>query len=444
MRKVLLLSSLAVVSIVACTTHPTSDLPVDGDGGVAPIGYGPDGQPIYPDSGINTTDGGSFDDVVDAGDPDVYVPQCGDANMPKCELGEKCRTHEDCGSGACDDRHLCIADKSCVKIFGGRSCGVGEVGSLESHHESCCATAALPNGIKLDKYKITAGRMRAMVEATDGNIRGWYTSHRNELAPVVQAQLDPFVNYLPASNTLGEQYSVPEQLGSYIYVPDKPSKLQGCFVSGTGTHTYWLSQEENAFYGDIAQGFSREVLDTKPIQCVTMPMVMALCAFDGKKLQTYDESITAYGTGRFAWGNTPEPGGWGSIGGAWSVIGAADEGFGVKAGACPTCDTTLTNWSYTYEYPERNPAVPSDYSYWLSAPGRFPADKGPYGHLDETGDVIEWTATDAQYTDDKGRTPTFKLNFSGSFEGHDAHHKGYAFTPMMKYGKIGARCSSVQ
>lgn len=453
MRNILLLSSSSLlvitvaISFVGCQTHPSNDLPLDNEI--------ENNTAINIDASVDASENTSKDGAINVGsyyikninefniDASFVVakPKCGDVNMPKCELGEKCRTHEDCVSEACDDRHICIADKSCVNFFGGRTCGVGEVDSPNANHESCCATDVLPTSVKYDRYKVTAGRMRAFIERVNGDVYGWYQNNRNKLSPTVIEQIDPMVSYLPHSNTLGELHSIPEQLGSYIYLLDKPSKLQGCLTKGTGTHTYWLSPEENAFYGDIPHAFSKEVLDTKPLNCITLPLAMAFCAWDGRRLQTYSEYVMSYGATRFPWGTLPEPGGYGNINGMWQIIGAADKGFGVKAGACPTCDVSFINWSYNYEFPERNVNVPSDYSYWISAPGRFAKDVGPYGAKDIAGDLIELTSTNANYIDDHGRV-TYKWTWNASFEGHDLHHMGYAFAIETKYAKTGFRCVS--
>ena len=56
------------------------------------------------------------------------------------------------------------------------TCGEGSVDSPAKKHESCCKTLPVtrPAGdYFLDKYLITAGRMRQFVERTQGNLRGF-------------------------------------------------------------------------------------------------------------------------------------------------------------------------------------------------------------------------------------------------------------------------------
>ncbi len=358
---------------------------------------------------------------------------------PRCNVGLACNGNGDCGSDGCGYKKTCVVARSCAGHFGGDTCGTGEVGAAGAVHESCCISLPLASGVKLDKYKATAGRLRAMVERLNGDVRGWYQANRAKVSAGAQAQIDPFVAQLPA--TLTGDLGIAEQLGSFIYLPDKPSNQQGCFVAGNGTHTYWLPDVQNQFYNDSAQGFSKDVLDTKAINCITMPLAAAFCAWDGGRLQTFAENKEMYGAQQFPWGTVPQAGGYGAINGQFVQVGPADKGFGPAAGACPACDVNAANWANNYQYPAPNPAKPFDYSFYISAPGRFPVDKGPFGHLDAGGLMIEHTATDAQLVDDKGRSPTFKWGMQGSWEGHNMGQQGYAFAPMTKYGKTSLRCA---
>ena len=380
----------------------------------------------------------SADGVKNGDESDV---DCGGTitAAPKCTPGLLCNANADCTTDGCGYKKTCVIARSCTPHFGGDTCGKGEVGAAGTVHESCCTSLPLPSGVKLDKYKATAGRLRAMVERLNGNVRGWYQANRASVSPGAQAQIDPFVAQLPAGLT--GDLGIAEQLGSFIYLPDKPSIQQGCYVAGNGTHTFWLPDAQNQFYGDVGQGFPQDVLDTKPINCIPMPLAAAFCAWDGGRLQTFDENSAMYGTQQFPWGTVPQAGGYGAIAGVFVQVGPADKGFGAAAGACPGCDVNAANWSNNYQYPAPNPNKLFDYSFYISAPGRFPVDKGPFGHLDAGGSMIEHTGTDAQFVDDKGRSPTFKWGMQGSWEGHAMGTKGYAFAPMTKYGKTSLRCA---
>lgn len=455
-----------MLSVIGCSSNTeVADNSVSTDGGKTPYDsdvlppdatYVPDSsepsKPIgYCESGTdceskvclsNLCQEPASNDAVQNGDEtDV---DCGGMHAPKCATNLKCSVNADCQSDACRYDHVCIpgSDRSCTGHFGGDTCGKGEVDSPNAEHESCCTKLTIPSGVQVDKYKVTAGRMRAMVESTNGDLRSWYINHRDSLAEVVRGQLDPFVEFLP-DGMQGGEYTIDRQLGSWIWITDQPSTRHGCYIKGTGTHTYWMSPEVNKVYGDVEHGFSQDVLDTKPIQCLTMPMAAAFCAWDNRKLQTFEENKTIFGSARFPWGDLPEPGGYRTISGVWTLAGPADLRFGTTAPACPTCLDNLTNWTNNYEYPPRNPNALYDYSYWISAPGRFPMDEGPYGHRDVAGTLIEMTGTKTTYIDRQGRSPTYKWGLQGSWEGHEVHYNDYAFYFMVKYGKTGFRCSSV-
>lgn len=278
-----------------------------------------------------------------------------------------------------------------------------------------------------------------MVTRTNGNVKAWYQANKATLSAGAVAQIDPLVDMLPSGLT--GDLGIYEQLGSFIYLADKPSDQQGCFVAGNGTHTYWIPDAMNEFYGDSAQGFPQDVLDTKPINCIPMPLAAAFCAWDGGRLQTFAENKEMYGAQQFPWGTSPQAGGYGAIGGVFVQVGPADKGFGAAAGACPGCSVSAANWSNNYQYPTANPAKLFDYSFFISAPGRFPIDKGPLGHMDAGGNLIEQTGTDGMFVDDEGRSPTFKWGVQGSWEGHNMGQTGYSFAPMTKYGKTGLRCA---
>ena len=57
---------------------------------------------------------------------------------------------------------------SCKGQYGGDTCGKGEVGRAGHVHESCCKSVALnDNSARVDKYEITAGRMRQFIAAVN-------------------------------------------------------------------------------------------------------------------------------------------------------------------------------------------------------------------------------------------------------------------------------------
>ena len=153
-----------------------------------------------------------YDDGVQNGtETDV---DCGGTGMGMltCAQGKNCKADTDC-NGACNYKNQCVDMPSCKKQHGGDTCGYGDLGNgqTETHmtatdpsaagHEDCCRTLPVagytdPNQVGktvyLDKYEITAGRMRAFLEAIGGgadavtggtnpkpaNIKSWAGAHR--------------------------------------------------------------------------------------------------------------------------------------------------------------------------------------------------------------------------------------------------------------------------
>lgn len=291
------------------------------------------------------------DGVKNGDESDV---DCGKASTgaPKCPLGKACRTREDCQTGGCGLDQLCIDTPSCAQPAGGNSCGptespaptdAGPSDAGNPQHESCCAEAPLPSGAKLDKYLITAGRMRAMVDALGGNVRGFIESSPpadwdpswTESLPVIRADVD-------------------FQLGPWSYG-------QGCHLRYGGARTY---DTDTLFtYGNGSTDRStipRSVLDEKALNCLPEPLAAALCAYDGKKLATVavlDEARKA--------------------GGAWP--------WGADA---PTATRIVhdfgTGPSYTH------PAGGTELSAHVAAPGRMPTGNTTAGHADLVGLLLPW------------------------------------------------------
>ncbi len=389
------------------------------------------------------------DGVKNADETDV---DCGGTltSAPKCAAGKACSAHADCTSDGCDDTKHCAITRSCTQANGGRTCGEGEVtaaGLPGPKHESCCGAITIPGrATKLDKYKITAGRMRAFVERTNGNVLGWYTANKASLSAAQQAQIDAYTSYLP-TDVSSFPYGANYQLGATAYLPTLPSDQQGCFVGNAanqanGAHTYWngtLEQEDRAF--------DQAFLDRLPLNCVPYPMLAAFCAWDGGRLETNDEFNAAYGAATYPWGNAPSAGGYATIGGTWQLFGPADA-LQANQGACPTCDPNRINWSHGYQVPAGGIAAkPWDYAYWISAPGRFPLGANAAGHQDLAGLMLEITATvtgtqTAPDLNGVSKTqPKLAWSKSGSWEGHRVGNTTFEFAVMTKYGKTGGRCA---
>ena len=328
---------------------------------------------------------------------------------------------------------------SCTGTGAGlNTCGAGT--------ESCCTALALGTlgtGTKLDKFQVTAGRMRTFMNATNGNVRGWYASAKKTLRPDAIAQINPYVGYLP-TNLNGYPWGAYAQLGSFAYLPHMPSNFQGCFVGnaanpGYGSHTYPLP----AGFESETRALTTNQLASKALNCVTYPLAAAFCAWDGGRLQTQAEHDAAWGPATYPWGMAPIPGGYRTINNVWTRVSA------VTGQPCPTCDTTLVDWSYSYQFPFQplNNAE-WDYALYILEPGRLTRGRGPKGHADIAGNLMELTATfdgrRTTTTDFNGNTvmqPNIRWTRNGSWEGHGIGSAGWSFPIMTKYGKTGIRCA---
>jgi hypothetical protein len=342
---------------------------------------------------------------------------------PKCATGKGCAKHEDCVSDGCDEKKKCSLGRSCTQVNGGQTCGTGEVGEPGAQHESCCISLPIPGrATKLDKYKITAGRMRAFLLRVNGDVLGWFNANKAGLTAAGRAQVEPYASgtYLP-TNFDDAQSTV----GGYVFLPDQPSSVQGCYVGtvaegANGAHTFYTDNE-----GDD-RGFDKNFLDRLIINCITLPMAAAFCAWDGGRLQTYDENNAAFGAGPFPWGANPQAGGFDDNGNVLSALNGA---------SCPGCDPRALGWRLSYQNPNGgNAAKPQDYSYFISPPGRFPIDTGAGGHKDLGGVMMEWVYG----ADGAGK---HRWSRAGSWEGHAVGNTGWNYPPQTKYGKVSARCA---
>lgn len=372
-------------------------------------------------------------------------------SAPKCDVGKSCAAHADCALDGCDDTKHCASGRSCTQYNGGRTCGVGEEGAAGAVHESCCGALPLPNGTtKLDKYKVTAGRMRAFIDRVNGDVLGWYETNKTTLSDVVQTQIEAYKASLPSDRTtfpLGSDY----QLGSTIYLPQRPSKSQGCGVGNAAAPAYGAHTFHNGSLESEDFAFDQDFRDRLPLNCVPYPLLAAFCAWDGGRLETFDEHANAFGTTLFPWGATPIAGGFQNFpdeNGPFTQVGPANFGAGNPIAACPSCDVTLMNWNHAYQVPEGgDPKKPWDYAYWISPPGRFAMDKGPAGHMDVAGLMMEITASTAgtdTATDLNGQQVTqtmLRWSKNGSWEGHAMGNLEWKFAFMTKYGKTGGRCA---
>jgi formylglycine-generating enzyme required for sulfatase activity len=289
------------------------------------------------------------DDAVKNGDEtDV---DCGGATAPKCATGKTCAAHTDCESDACAADKKCVEFRSCTGAVGGSTCGAGG-------NESCCTMVPIQAGgqsFRIDKYAVTAGRMRAFIERTKGDAKGWITANK----PADWS--DAWSDNLPSTmdDALGT-------VGTY--------EKRGCNVEFQGGRTYWQPPVDGN--AKEQSDFTQDVLDAKALNCVTWHMAAALCAFDGKRLAKHAEITAVFKNG----GATQYP---------WQ--------FQDKTAYNPGVGDDRLNHRYNYATPnppatlrKQPDGFALDKAFFISPPGSFPKGANKDGVQDIAGNVMPW------------------------------------------------------
>lgn len=334
------------------------------------------------------------DGVKNGDETDV---DCGGSKAPPCANGKSCKSHDDCASDACSYAKECVEFKSCTRHFGGDTCGVGETGSSAAKHESCCETVENKDGLRIGKYQVTAGRMRAFVERWKGNLQEWASTNP-------EGWSSDWTSQLPAS-----MENANYMLG--------PGGKRGCNVTpqGRGSRTYWLPPN-----GDEKNDFPMDVLDEKALNCVPWVMAQALCVFDGGRLPSRSELVAIMtNDGKHSWpwqfrDNTPYN----------------DKKQDIRVSHY---------WNYATPNPPADMRMdngsPLDRSFFIAPPGRFPGSANEIGVQDAVGNMLMW-ANDAPR----------RLLYTISWEEHGRKTTLDTWPPtnnpneQLGYYAIGARC----
>lgn len=392
---------------------------------------------------------------------------------PRCKDDKGCAADGDCVSNACSPSGKCVAP-SCdsAETAGIATCGAREVGDPAAVHESCCRSLPLPTRTsrRLDKYEITAGRMRSFITAVGANVRSWVA---NYTAANPSSQLGQLISLAPVTGNLfpaGKTgaLNLVAQLGAVDM--DNYGGIRGCYMGydpanpGTGSSgaaTYWQPDADEALYGVPPRVQPRTVLDAKPLTCVTSLMLAAFCAWDGGELARLADF-------QDAWGPYGQP------------MGPADPGRpnynwcngrpGTGGWSCQ--DTSLGNMGIFYEFPAGGNTF-RDMSIWIAGPGRFQTDftfqkSNGESWYDLFANVAEYTGdfttpsydfcdysvapaagatTCTRNLKPAGETGTLYTGIplvgvvGRSWEGHN-YGRGNLNTiqSMFQYGKFGGRC----
>ncbi|MDB4933623.1 MAG: Tryptophan synthase alpha chain [Labilithrix sp.] len=347
------------------------------------------------------------DGVKNADETDV---DCGGAKAPKCATGKSCAAHADCASDACSYDKKCVEFKGCTGKAGGDTCGEGDTGEASAKHENCCARVTVtdrPSGqggsFSIDKYLVTAGRMRAFAERYQGNLKKW-------------ASESPKGWDTSLSGTL------PENMDD-VNILLGPAGKRGCNVTGQGGRTW----SQPAVDGDTAEksDFSQEVLDEKALNCVPWNMAAAVCAFDGGHLVNAAEMAWVYENRGRAGGATNYP--W-----QWNDMSSYNP---------QNPDMRLVHRS-SYSTPNPpagmrlvNNQYPLDHAFWIAPPGRRPKGANMHGVQDAAGNVMPWVR------DNQG-----SFVWTQSWEQHEKNLKITSWPQQFPaspdgYYAIGVRCT---
>jgi hypothetical protein len=381
--------------------------------------------------------------------------------------------------------------------MGGDTCGKGEVGQAGAVHEDCCTSVPLNATLAVDKYEITAGRMREFIAKTGGDVATWVGNNRGITGQIA----DTMVQYLPTDNfnpvrtitrcqangtgcaSTTQSFGVYDHLGNNVFMADRPCSNcgQGCwFNSGAGQNGhptyYWDDTTQTNQFGAGKRVASQSELDVKSLNCTPQLLFAAFCAWDGGRLPTDAELGGTSG----AWGPTGMP--WGGTAISFRDTVAGNEAgritypFAQDNGTCPgnscfvvpmltvaggynpaaaTLNSTNFNpfpsspfvFAARYVYPVPANTSTNDQAYAVAAPGRMRNDfrkigaGAEDGYYDIAANLMEVTATSAG-TDDANHNGWPRVKWvGGSFEGHGPGNRtGYDLSVLTKYGKQGARC----
>jgi hypothetical protein len=402
---------------------------------------------------------------------------CGGDSAPKCAVGKSCQADTDC-EVACSYAKKCIGEPSCRPHLGGDTCGLGEVGQSGVQHESCCRSLKVPGytdaahpgkTVYLDKYEITAGRIRAWIEQlakeNGGNpdVKGWIGKNRPQIwDPAWDAFLpsdyeggtitigrrllgDPRPEdagsndppgpgvILPPPTDQVRHLGVNYQFNSEIYV-DLHGNNCGTYAGSFGFPTYYYPPDILARDGQLprANGVTlggapvsaKDLLDVKSMNCITNAMLAAFCAWDGGQLAT-DEVLDYV---------TATPATLGNVSGCGTQYDDHGELLSnlfdhtvQSGGRCPAVNLVNATFDagdnlpvagsplnmHNYRYPDTGSPA-HDKSWQVASPGRASLAAATSGPLD----VVRINPADEPWMDLHGNMNEAALDMSGaSFTG---------------------------
>jgi hypothetical protein len=376
------------------------------------------------------------------------------AAAPACAVAKKCLADTDCTSAVCAETKLCVEAPSCRPIHGGATCGAGEYDDPKKSHESCCKSYPVPGitmvqggvskQVYLDKYEITAGRVRAFVADIEKqyggvpNVQAWVKA-RMAVDPILASQFPGNdADFLPSKasgqlatfpyvggGTVQVDLGLDDQIGpTSYYRGTQVGGTSGCYMGAGayGHRTYWYDKAKSDAFGEVFRGDAmKDVLDEKSMNCMTPIMFAAFCAWDGGYMQSQTVIATAYGPNQWPWGDLP------AMNDAAAKMG--NYNLNTSFGA--------TDPRYLFPIVDYG-TFANDFSPIIAAPGRFPKDVATKSGrpandtwMDLGGNMIEWNVQGGAYNGWTG----------SSFEGHYYPRLWNSAVYFLdKYGKGSARC----
>ena len=246
------------------------------------------------------------DGVKNADETDI---DCGGTltGAPKCAVAKSCNAHEDCASDGCDDTKQCANGRSCTQderrphLRRGRSAAAGCRREARELLRSDRHPGSRDQARQVQDHRGPHARVRRAHERRRARlVRGEQGVALGDAACPDRSRTRATCRRTSRRIRTARSTSSAARRS----LPHRPSDSQGCYVGNAanqanGSHTYWngtLEQED--------RGFDQAFLDRLPLNCVTYPMVAAFCAWDGGRVETFEEHSAAYGGATYPWGNS--------------------------------------------------------------------------------------------------------------------------------------------
>lgn len=372
----------------------------------------------------------SADGIQNGTETDVDCGGAAPTNAPACGKGKGCLLGADCLSTGCNTAKKCASAPSCTQVNGAYTCGAAA-------DADCCETTFVNHPTSpfyLDKYIVTAGRVREFVTRVGGDVRGYIAANR---PPGFNPGWDA---YLPvrmgAVGDLAAPNTVYGQLGPGVVAAQ--ALQTGCATAQFGARAFRAPDAVNTAFGD-PQDYSQAESDQRMMQCWSWLMAYAFCAWDGGRLPTQAEGDFAWDSGdpanyTYPWGNAPAPAGFSTTYASKALAGTS---YNV---AVPPADPARANYRFNFWLPATR--VGTDTTIYLAPPGSFPTGAGPFGHQDLAGGIFTFTSTIVGASTSNPTSLQVRWSRSGTFDdGHAIPSPAFNFSATTKYYALGARCA---